>query len=626
MEEQKFIEYIERQLLPKGSSFTEEQKQVIFSEGSANIIAGPGSGKTTVLIAKFAYLLQVVTTGRGICIITHTNVAVDEIRTQLKRVGINNIVYPHFIGTIHEFFNYFFSYKAYQALFTEKTPALLEEDDYTERFKIKFEHYRTDNYRGRAPISKMKSSYLVFTQDNKITLMSDCHYSNERIVLNSLVDIISNGEIRHNDTLSLAKWYIEKHIEQIRLAFSSRFAWVILDEAQDTSIIQFDLLNQIINLNEINFQRYGDPYQSLYNMYDHNSIDAWVPYEEKGMFDSIELSNSTRFGNSIAKILKTTCIEEYSSFNGNPEVNSFKPHLLIYNDKSDVIPTYLSLVNELYSRNESFKRSKRKIAVVGSEHAHLKQYKQSYDKPQNVKIRTESIIRLLYNIIVKGFYSSLKSNRLTQQISLKDLKALLSSELIELKSNIALILKEVINNNGVYSDVNTELLIAVFNEVIKHFCPTETVELNYADMVALVTKESQSTFQTYTSSESSKKELISNEELFFGTVHAVKGETHKATLLIDSSITEFKFTPDEVTYNLVDLIFEYLTGDHIDYMSTGFDRGLQQATKKALKISYVALSRPTHLVCVAVEGKILGDNLKYIVDKSSKFGWEIKII
>ena len=77
---------------------------------------------------------------------------------------------------------------------------------------------------------------------------------------------------------------------------------------------------------------------------------------------------------------------------------------------------------------------------------------------------------------------------------------------------------------------------------------------------------------------------------------------------------------------MVELILENLTGDFIDYMSNNYDKALQQATKKALKIAYVALSRPTHLACVAVNANVLKDNLDYVLEKFTKFGWEVNLV
>ena len=101
---------IEMNLLPVDCKFSEEQKEVIYENNSIDVVAGPGTGKTTVLTARIKMLFEEVNGSRkGICVLTHTNVAVDEIKSGLRKLGIDEIKRPHFIGTIQDFFNTFFA-------------------------------------------------------------------------------------------------------------------------------------------------------------------------------------------------------------------------------------------------------------------------------------------------------------------------------------------------------------------------------------------------------------------------------------------------------------------------------------------------------------------------------------
>lgn len=79
------IPELEHLLLPEGCHFAEDAKAVIDCWESTDVQACPGSGKTTVLMAKLQHLAgkMPLPQGRGICILSHTNVAVDEIKTRL---------------------------------------------------------------------------------------------------------------------------------------------------------------------------------------------------------------------------------------------------------------------------------------------------------------------------------------------------------------------------------------------------------------------------------------------------------------------------------------------------------------------------------------------------------------
>lgn len=85
---------------------------VLESTKSIDVQACPGSGKTTLIAAKLMLLAKRWPfESRGICVLSHTNVAKDEIIRRLRRSKIieaqNLLTYPHYIGTIQEFVNRF---------------------------------------------------------------------------------------------------------------------------------------------------------------------------------------------------------------------------------------------------------------------------------------------------------------------------------------------------------------------------------------------------------------------------------------------------------------------------------------------------------------------------------------
>ena len=83
------IARLEGLLLPRDCHFATDAQTVINWWDSANVLACPGSGKTTVLLAKLKLLADVMpfADGSGICILSHTNVAVDEIKPKFQTAG-----------------------------------------------------------------------------------------------------------------------------------------------------------------------------------------------------------------------------------------------------------------------------------------------------------------------------------------------------------------------------------------------------------------------------------------------------------------------------------------------------------------------------------------------------------
>ena len=103
------IESTEKLLLPNGAHFPEDARNVIRCWHSTDVAACPGSGKTTVLLAKLKLLADrmPLENGAGVCVLSHTNVAVDEIRNRLSEYADKLLGYPNYIGTIQSFVDKF---------------------------------------------------------------------------------------------------------------------------------------------------------------------------------------------------------------------------------------------------------------------------------------------------------------------------------------------------------------------------------------------------------------------------------------------------------------------------------------------------------------------------------------
>ena len=100
------ISYAEKLLLGDNKFDINEKIPIIkCMDKSINVMACPGSGKTTTLLGKIIALLNhmPLQDGKGVCIITHTNVAINEIKNKLGSKSDILFQYPNFIGTIQSF-------------------------------------------------------------------------------------------------------------------------------------------------------------------------------------------------------------------------------------------------------------------------------------------------------------------------------------------------------------------------------------------------------------------------------------------------------------------------------------------------------------------------------------------
>lgn len=85
---------------------------MINSWDSNDILACPGSGKTTVLIAKLKLIADTLPLkdGRGVCLLSHTNVAVNELKAKLGKSAERLLSYPNFVGTIQTFVDQYITF------------------------------------------------------------------------------------------------------------------------------------------------------------------------------------------------------------------------------------------------------------------------------------------------------------------------------------------------------------------------------------------------------------------------------------------------------------------------------------------------------------------------------------
>ncbi|MEC0305090.1 ATP-dependent helicase, partial [Terribacillus saccharophilus] len=120
----------------------------------------------------------------------------------------------------------------------------------------------------------------------------------------------------------------------------------------------------------------------------------------------------------------------------------------------------------------------------------------------------------------------------------------------------------------------------------------------------------------FSSTEKESEEKKENTDFYIGTVHSAKGETHRATLLVLN--TKFVNYEDKSESLMFELLKEYLLGNYIDPKDI-VNENLKDETIKSLKLAYVALSRPTHLMAIAIPKDIIKDD--NTINKLKKSGW-----
>ena len=111
------------------------RREFLKMSSTVDLAACPGSGKTTLIVAKLAMLARRWPhKTRGICVLSHTNVAREQIQDRLGRTAVGGklLSYPHFIDTIHGFVNRFL---ALPWLYSNGYPSPTIEDSVTASYR-----------------------------------------------------------------------------------------------------------------------------------------------------------------------------------------------------------------------------------------------------------------------------------------------------------------------------------------------------------------------------------------------------------------------------------------------------------------------------------------------------------
>ena len=187
------------------------------------VIAGAGAGKTTDMIKEVVERLGELQPQRFMVVITYTNAATEDIRMKLDK----KIKMPQnlFIGTIHSFLNRFIL-SPYSKLF------------------------------GYTPFE------TVFIDEIKLGYKCSNEYAEKNQKIKVSDSLLKKGIVCHDKTMEICHKIIQ-HAE-IRNAISNRVQMMFIDEYQDSTLIQHEIFEAILNGGNTKFYFVGDPEQYIF--------------------------------------------------------------------------------------------------------------------------------------------------------------------------------------------------------------------------------------------------------------------------------------------------------------------------------------------------------------------------
>ena len=620
----KELEIVENILLEKGCHFANDAKEVIRYWKSVDVAACPGSGKTTVLLAKLKLLADrmPLKKGSGVCVLSHTNVAVNEIKTKLSNYADLLMGYPNYVGTIQSFIDQFVT-KPYLKQKTDASIQVVEDSVYAQHLYKLLWKDRSQN----SPYQKIRY-FIKFNvkngsgqYDNEISYMENLYQKDGALYVSKQKKplagadslsakqyetaiqelLVSEGLIRYKDAYQYAVESISELSTEYTDLFSRRFQYVFIDEYQDCNQMQRDALDKLFNQNECCVFHIGDSDQAIYNS-ENSEIEDWKPGTS-----CLSMASSNRYGQEIADIL-TNLRTDKKVINASLGETGYIPTVIIFDDASidKVVGKHILALDEngLYDPNGIYKIIG---AVKKRDLAGLKigDYWAEYDDRNNLKSEYNywNYVRRISEGLSEGklyyvegqfrsllckilHYAGVKNKISGREYTSKTIKRRIDEEhseqyrndwiqITKLKSYdvksvdaaIRMLIRDLIDLKGKTEDD----LFGLFPE---YFMKEGDLEEN---------KQGNHNFFI---------EPIRGRKIVIDTVHGVKGETHDATLYLETE----KSRSSDIRRIL-------------PYLGVG-KKGSQAISEYSRKCVYVGMSRPRKLLCLAVRAETYEEGKK----------------
>ena len=244
-----------------------QQQAVQHVEGPLLIVAGPGSGKTRVIVHRVAYLYRTVGIGpRGICVLTFTNKAARELRDRLALLLGGPVAEQVTAGTFHALCSRILR-EAGEPINLDRNFTIYDRDDQLSLLKKAMQNAGLDpkQYTPGAILSGISGAKAQLRDPTAYRANVGSYF--EEVTLRAYEEyqrmLRANQAVDFDDLLLLTYSLFTAH-PQVLERYQERYRHLMVDEFQDTNIAQYELAKQLAGKWR-NIAVVGDPDQSIYS-------------------------------------------------------------------------------------------------------------------------------------------------------------------------------------------------------------------------------------------------------------------------------------------------------------------------------------------------------------------------
>ena len=267
-------------------SLNEAQKRAVVStEGYNRVIAGAGSGKTRVIVARYLYLVKECGINpENILCITFTNKAAGEIRKRIigeigPGYGTSLICTYHGFGAkiIRENPEKLFLTKEFQIIDQAAQSHIL--DEIYRKYELKMDYATFQNIQKKIAKIKQDKAYIPRMMDaNAKQILPSVSDQDDMIIEDYLQRSKATYSLDFNDLILMAIYMLE-NFEDVRERWQKQLEYVQVDEFQDSTANEMRLVDLVQ-------ERYGnlmvvrDPDQNIYE-WRGSDVRVLVDFDKK---------------------------------------------------------------------------------------------------------------------------------------------------------------------------------------------------------------------------------------------------------------------------------------------------------------------------------------------------------
>lgn len=243
-----------------------QQQALLNTSGPLLVLAGAGSGKTSVITRKIVYLIrEKQIPARNIVAVTFTNKASREMKQRVSKIAGSNATKGLTVSTFHNF-GLNFIRREYKTLGMKSNFTIFDSQDSLALMKdLGFKEAESD----KALLAQLQNQISNWKNDLILPEQALAQANNQELLIFAKVyekyarSMKAYNAVDFDDLILIPTLLLRDNVD-IREKWQNKIKYLLVDEYQDTNTSQYELIKHLVGQFG-NFTVVGDDDQSIYS-------------------------------------------------------------------------------------------------------------------------------------------------------------------------------------------------------------------------------------------------------------------------------------------------------------------------------------------------------------------------